>query len=130
MASVFTKIIQGELPAYRVFEDEKIIAILALDQVTLGHTIVIPKSEINHWYDVPSDLYSHLQVNAQKIGKAIQKATGVPRVLTAAVGFEVPHYHLHLIPATSVADLNFGKAQRRSEDEMKEVLGKIHASLG
>ena len=129
MPSVFTKIIQGELPAYRVYEDELIIAILALDQVTLGHTLVIPKSEINHWYDVPADLYSHLQSKAQTIGKALQKATGTPRVLTAAVGFEVPHYHLHLIPAQSMADLNFAKATRRTEQEMKDVLGKIQAAL-
>lgn len=129
MASVFTKIIQGELPAHRVFEDEKIIAILAQDQVTLGHTIVIPKSEINHWFDVPADLYAHLQTCSQKIGKALAKATGAPRVLTAAVGFEVPHYHLHLIPAQTVGDLNFAKAQRRTDAEMKDILEKIKAAL-
>lgn len=129
MASVFTKIISGELPSYKVFEDESIIAILALDQVTLGHTLVIPKAEVNHWFDVPEKTFQHLQTQAQKIGKAVQQATGCPRVLTAAIGFEVPHYHLHLIPAWSMADLNFAKAQRRSEAEMKDVLGKIKSAL-
>lgn len=129
MASIFTRIIAGELPSYKIFEDDLSIAILALDQVNLGHTIVIPKKEVNHWFDVPEADYQRVQLNAQKIGKAIQKATDCPRVLTAAVGFEVPHYHLHLIPAWSVADLSFAKATRRSEQEMKEILGKIQAHL-
>lgn len=125
MASVFTKIINGELPAHRVYEDDRIIAILALDQVNLGHTIVIPKVEVNHWFDVPEADYLHLQKIAQKIGRAVKAATDCPRVLTAAVGFEVPHYHLHLIPAATVADLDFKKATRRTDDEMKSVLKKI-----
>lgn len=129
MASIFTRIIAGELPSYKIFEDDLSVAILALDQVNLGHTIVIPKKEVNHWFDVPEADYQRVQLNAQKIGKAIQKATDCPRVLTAAVGFEVPHYHLHLIPAWSVADLSFAKATRRSEQEMKEILGKIQAHL-
>lgn len=129
MASVFTKILQGELPAYRVFEDELTIAILALDQINLGHVLVIPKQEVNHWTDVPKETFERVQTNAQKIGKAILKATGCARVLTAAIGFEVPHYHLHLIPAWSMADLNFSKATRRTEAEMTEILTKIKAGL-
>lgn len=129
MGSVFTKIISGELPSYKIYEDDTIIAILALDQVTLGHTLVIPKKEVNHWFDVPETTFTHLQTQAQKIGKAIRKATDCPRVLTAAVGFEVPHYHLHLIPAWSMADLNFAKGQRRSEPEMKDIQAKIKAAL-
>ncbi len=125
MASVFTKIISGELPAYRLYEDDLIIAILAIDQVNLGHAIVIPKEEVNHWFDVSEKTFLHLQKHALRLGKAIQQASGCTRVLTAAVGFEVPHYHLHLIPAWSIADLNFGKAQRRSETEMKEIQNKI-----
>lgn len=127
--SVFTKIISGELPSYKVFEDDLIIAILALEQVNLGHTLVIPKEEVNHWYDVPESTFMHLQKQAQKIGKAVKSASGCTRVLTAAVGFEVPHYHLHLIPAWSMADLNFSKGQKRSESEMEEILKKIVAAL-
>lgn len=129
MASVFTKIISGEFPSYKVFEDDRIIAILALDQVTLGHTLVIPKLETNHWFDVPAEDFAHLQKVAQKIGKAVQMATACPRVLTAAVGFEVPHYHLHLIPAWSMADLSFSKATRRSPEEMSDILHKIQKEL-
>lgn len=129
MASVFTKIISGELPSYKVFEDDRVIAILALDQVTLGHTLVIPKTETNHWFDVPEDDYKHLQGVAQRVGRAIREATECPRVLTAAIGFEVPHYHLHLIPAWSMADLDFKKGTRRPESEMSAILQKIKSRL-
>lgn len=129
MASVFTKIINGELPCYKIFEDELTIAILTIEPIHLGHTLVIPKQEVNHWFDVPEGAYLQVQKNAQKIGRAIQKATSCARVLTTAIGFEVHHYHLHLIPAWSMADLNFAKAQKRTDSEMKDILEKIKANL-
>lgn len=129
MASIFTKIIQGQLPCYKLMEDELTIAILTLDQVTLGHSLVIPKQEVNHWFDVPEKAYLQVHLNAQKIAKAIKVATNCPRVLTAAIGFEVPHYHLHLIPAWTMADLNFSKAQRFPEEEVKQIHQKILQNL-
>ena len=129
MASVFTKIIQGEIPSLKIHEDELTISILTIEPIHLGHTLVIPKQEVNHWFDVPEAAYLQVQKNAQKIGKAIQAATGCKRVLTAAIGFEVPHYHLHLIPAWSMADLNFANAKKRSESEMKDIQAKIVAAL-
>lgn len=129
MPSVFTKIIRGELPSYRIHEDDLTISILTIEPIHLGHTLVIPKEEVNHWFDVPEQAYLQVQKNAQKIAKAIQKATDCSRVLTAAIGFEVQHYHLHLIPAWSMADLNFGKAQKRTEAEMQAMLQKIKAHL-
>ncbi len=129
MASVFTKIIQGELPSYKIYEDELTIAILTIEPIHLGHVLVIPKQEVNHWFDVPEAAYLQVQKNAQKIGKAIKEVTGCPRVLTTAIGFEVPHYHLHLIPAWSMADLNFKAAQKRSDAEMKEIQEKIVKAL-
>jgi histidine triad (HIT) family protein len=125
MASVFTKIINGELPSYKLMEDDLTIAILTIEPIHLGHALVIPKQEVNHWFDVPADAYTRVGLNAQKLGKAIQKATGCPRVLTTAIGFEVQHYHLHLIPAWSMADLAFNKASKRSEQEMKDIQQKI-----
>lgn len=125
MASIFTKIINGELPCYKIFEDDLTISFLALDQVTLGHTLVVPKLEVNHWFDVPEKDYVKVQLNAQKIAKALKKATSCSRVLTTVIGFEVPHYHLHLIPAMSMADLNFGKAQRHPESEMIRIQTEI-----
>lgn len=129
MASIFTKIINGELPCYKLMEDELTISILTIEPIHLGHSLVIPKMEVNHWFDVPKDAYTQVGLNAQKIAKAIQKATGCPRVLTAAIGFEVQHYHLHLIPAWSMADLSFAKASKRSEQEMKDIHQKILQNL-
>lgn len=129
MASIFTKIINGELPSYKIHEDDLTISFLALDQINLGHVLVVPKKEVNHWFDVPEADYNRVGNNAQKIGKAIVKATGCKRVLTTAIGFEVPHYHLHLIPAWSMADLSFAKAQRRSEAEMKDIQHKLVEAL-
>jgi histidine triad (HIT) family protein len=129
MASIFTKIINNELPAYRIHEDELTISILALDQVSPGHVIVIPKQEVNHWFDVPAEVFTRVGLNAQKIAKAIQKFSGCPRVGTIVAGFEVPHYHLHLIPAWSIPDIDFKRAKRLSDQEMKTIAEKIKSHL-
>ncbi len=129
MPSVFTKIIQGELPAYKIYEDDTILSFLALDQVNLGHALVICKQEINHWTEVPAETYAHLHTVSQKIGKAILKASGAPRVGQIVAGFEVPHYHLHLIPAWSIPDLDFKRAIKRSDAEMKDIQKKILDTL-
>jgi histidine triad (HIT) family protein len=130
MPSIFTRIISGELPCFKVHEDELTFSILALDQVNLGHTLVIPKQETDHWVDVPEKAYLAVATNAKKIASAIKKATDCPRVGVMVAGFEVPHYHLHLIPAWGISDLNFSKAQRRTEAEMKEIQKKILENLG
>jgi histidine triad (HIT) family protein len=129
MASIFTKIIRGELPCYKIYEDEDIFSFLALDQVNLGHTLVICKEEINHWTEVPSETYGRLHKVSQKIGKAILKASGSPRVGQIVAGFEVPHYHLHLIPAWSIPDLDFKRAHRRSDEDMKRIQTEIIGHL-
>lgn len=129
MASLFTRIINGELPCYKVHEDEKTISFLALDQVNKGHVLVVPKQEVNHWFDVPADVYTQVGLNAQKIAKAIQKATNCPRVGTIVAGFEVPHYHLHLIPAWSIPDLDFKRARKLPAEEMLEIQKLIISHL-
>ncbi|MBO9666096.1 MAG: HIT family protein [Bdellovibrio sp.] len=130
MASIFTKIISGELPSYKIYEDDKVLSFLALDQVNLGHTLVICKDEVNHWTEVPPEDYAHLHKVSQKIGKAILKASGSPRVGQMVAGFEVPHYHLHLIPAWSIPDLDFKRATRRSDEDMKKIQQEIIKHLG
>lgn len=129
MASIFTRIMAGELPAYKVYEDEWTFAILALDQVNLGHTLVIPKIEVDSFIDLPEPYYSAVFKNAQKIAKAIKAATNCPRVGTIIAGFEVPHFHYHLIPAWSIPELSFSRAQRRSAEEMVEIQKKIVSYL-
>lgn len=129
VASVFTKIIRGELPSFKIYEDDKVLSFLAMDQVNLGHTLVISKDEVNHWTEVPSSVYGHLHLVSQKIGKALLQATGSPRIGQMVAGFEVPHYHLHLIPAWSIPDLDFKRAQRRSNEEMIAIQMEIKKHL-
>jgi histidine triad (HIT) family protein len=129
MASVFTKIINGALPCYKIHEDDLTLSILTIEPVALGHTLVITKQEINSWLDVPLEVYSRLHQNSQAIGRAIQKATGCPRVGQIVAGFEVPHYHLHLIPAWSIPDLSFSRAKKRSQDEMIQIQNEILKNL-
>lgn len=121
MASIFTKIINGELPCYKIFEDDQSISFLALDQVTRGHTLVVPKVEVDHWVDVPEEIFLKVQANARVIAKAVQKYTEAPRILTATIGFEVPHYHLHLVPGKKLADLDFTKGKRLPVEEMEKI---------
>ena len=123
--SVFTKIINGELPSFKIHEDDLTISILTIEPIALGHTLVITKQEINSWLDVPAEIYTRVHLNSQKIGHAIKKATGCPRVGQIVAGFEVPHYHLHLIPAWSIPDLNFARAQKRSQDEMLKIQSEM-----
>lgn len=123
--SIFTKIIQGELPCYKIFEDDLTFAFLALDQINPGHTLIVPKREINHWVDVSEADYLRVHQNALKIGNAIHFATKCKRVLTATIGFEVPHFHLHMIPAWSMADLDFKKAKRLTAEEMTKIQQEI-----
>jgi len=120
---------QGDLPCYKIFEDEYTFSILALDQVNLGHTLVIPKLEIDSFIDLPEPHYSAVFKNAQRISKAIKNATQCPRVGTIIAGFEVPHFHYHLIPAWSIPDLSFTRAKKRTPEEMSEIQKKIISFL-
>ncbi|MEI7973856.1 MAG: HIT family protein [Bdellovibrio sp.] len=129
MASLFTRIIQGELPAYRVFENDRIISFLALDQIRPGHCLVVPKLEVNHWTEVPWEDFQELHRFSQHLGKSLLEVTKCRRILTSFVGFEVPHCHLHLIPAWDVSDLNFAKAQRLAESEMQTLCSEIRQNL-
>ncbi len=129
VASVFTKIISGELPSYKIHEDELTFSFLALDQVNLGHVLVIPKLEVNHWFDTPDETLIRVQLNAKKIAKAIKDVTGCPRVGVMVAGFEVPHYHVHLIPAWSIPDLDFKRAKRMSAAEMEDIQQKLVSTM-
>lgn len=125
MASVFTKIIDGELPCYKLYEDELVLSFLAVPPNQLGHALVIPKKEINHILDVPHEDYMRVMEIGQKVGKAIHKATGSKRVCFMVQGFEVPHFHLHVVPCNHPSDLDFKNAKARDESEMKAIQEKI-----
>ncbi len=129
MASIFTKIIDNQIPAYRVWEDDKVIAILALDQVNPGHTIVIPKVEVDHHFEVPEPYYSSVFTVAKQLSRVLKEVTGCRRVLTAAIGFEVNHFHYHLIPANQMSEFNFANAKKLSTEEMQSLQKRISEKL-
>ncbi len=126
MASVFTKIVKGELPAYKVAEDERFLAFLDINPLSKGHTLVIPKEEIDYIFDLPEELYRDLWLFARKVARAIEKVVECERIGIAVVGLEVPHAHIHLIPINSVADMNFAKPRvKMSEQEFRSLAEQI-----
>lgn len=130
MATIFTKIIRGELPATFVWRDDRCVAFMSINPIRPGHTLVVPVEEIDHWLDCPPDLLNHLMGVAQTIGKAIQTAWNPTKVAMSVVGLEVPHLHIHLMPIWSMADVDFANAARsvRPED-LEEAAGRIRAAL-
>jgi len=130
MASIFTKIINGEIPSYKIAEDERFYAFLDVFPVAKGHTLVIPKKEIDYIFDLDDDLLAGMHVFAKKIAKALEKAVPCKRIGTAVVGLEVPHAHLHLIPLNTISDISFEHPKLKlTEIEFKEILEKIKANL-
>jgi len=130
MASIFTKIIKGEIPSYKIAEDENYFAFLDISPVAKGHTLVVPKNEIDYIFDLDDELLAGLHVFAKKIAKAIEKSVTCKRIGTAVVGLEVPHAHLHLIPINEISDLSFEKPKLKlSDQEFKDLLEKIKSNL-
>lgn len=130
MSSIFTKIIQGEIPSYKIAEDENFFAFLDINPIAKGHTLVIPKKEIDYIFDIDNDSYSGLFLFAKKIGKAIEKVVPCQRVGIAVVGLEVPHAHIHLVPLNSVYDIDFKKEKLKlSDSEFRFIAEKIKDNL-
>jgi histidine triad (HIT) family protein len=129
MSSVFTKIIEGELPAYKVYEDEKVISFLALDQINMGHCLVVPKKEVDHFFDIEDELYKHLFLTAKTIAAAIKSVTDCVRVGVAIQGFEVAHTHIHLIPVSKPAEFDFKNQKTRPAEDMEIYQKKIKDAL-
>ncbi|GIW42948.1 MAG: HIT family protein [Candidatus Binatia bacterium] len=117
MASVFTKIIRGELPARFVWKDEHCVAFLSIHPLRPGHTLVVPREEIDHWLDLPQPLLAHLTVVSQKIGRGLQKAFRPTKVGLMLAGLEVPHVHFHVVPIDSVYDLDFARQDLHPKPE-------------
>lgn len=126
MASIFTKIVNGEIPAWKVAEDENFFAFLDIFPVAKGHTLVIPKKEVDYLFDLDDETYVGLQLFAKKVALGIQKAIPCKRVGVMVLGLDVPHAHIHLVPLQSEADLlNFTKKLTLSKDEMAEITAAI-----
>lgn len=130
MASIFTRILAGEIPGRFVWKDEHAFAILTINPIRPGHTLVIPRREIDHWLDVPPDLQRHLIDVAQTIGKAQMAAFKPTKVGLTIVGLEVRHVHLHLIPIDSIADMSFDHAEKDPKPAaLDEAAARLKAAL-
>ena len=125
MATLFTRIVSGEIPCHKIMEDEKYLAFLDIRPVHPGHTLVIPKREINYLFDIDDDLLSGLMIFAKKVSKKIRKVIPCARIGVMVAGIEVPHAHIHLIPIQSVKDLNFALAKPMSHEELAVIAEKI-----
>ncbi len=126
MSTVFTKIINGEIPAYKIAEDDRFMAFLDVMPLVKGHTLVIPKEETDLIFDMETEDYKDLWAFAQKVAARVGKAIPCVRVGVAVVGLEVPHAHIHLVPLTSVSDLNFANERLKlTEKEFSEIQESI-----
>ncbi len=130
MATIFTRIINGDIPSYKLAEDDRFYAFLDINPVAVGHTLVIPKEEIDYIFDLPDELLGDLMIFAKKVAGAIEKVVDCKRIGVTVVGLEVPHAHVHLIPIDSIYDMEFSKPKRvLSEEKFKDLAAKIRANL-
>ena len=129
MSSIFTKIINGEIPGYKVAEDDNFIAILDVNPNAKGHTLCIPKLEINKIFDMEEALYSDLMKFSRKVAKAIEKTVECKRIGVAVVGLEVPHVHVHLIPLQDMDDMRFQRKVSLTKEEFESLATAISANL-
>lgn len=130
MATIFTKIIQREIPAYIIAEDDKYIAFLDVFPLAKGHCLVVPKEETDYLFDLDDNTIAGIHVFAKRIAKAIKKVIPCKRIGVAVLGLEVPHAHIHLIPINQLSDINFGREKLKLEPaEMKDIAEKISKEL-
>lgn len=130
MATVFTRIMDGEFPAAFAHDDDRCTVFMAKDPLAEGHALVVPRAEIDHWIDLDDDLLAHLMAVARRVGVAQQRAFGAARVGIIVAGYEVPHVHVHVVPTNSMADLNFaGVTHDVPLDELERAASSIRAEL-
>lgn len=129
MASIFTKIINEEIPCYKIAEDENFIAFLDVNPNAKGHTLCVPKLEINKIFDMEEDLYLQLMSFSRKIAKALEKTVSCKRIGIAVVGLEVPHVHVHLIPLQDMDDMRFQRKVSLEKEEFESLAKKIAQNL-
>ena len=130
MASIFSKIASGEIPSYKIAEDNRYFAFLDINPLVKGHTLVIPKEETDYIFDIDDDLLAGMMVFSKKIAKAIEKVIPCNRIGIAVLGLEVPHAHIHLVPINSEADISFSRPKLKlTEKEFEEIAEMIRVNL-
>ena len=130
MATIFSRIVKGEIPCYKIAEDEQFFAFMDINPVAVGHTLVIPKREDDYIFNLEDDEIGAMMVFAKKVAKAIEKAVPCKRIGVAVIGLEVPHAHIHLIPISQEGDMDFKKEHvHMSEEEFRAVQKRIVGNL-
>lgn len=131
MASIFTKIIKREIPGHIVAEDDRFIAFLDVMPLVEGHTLVVPKNEVDYIFDLDNSTLADLMLFAKKVAVALEQAVPCKRIGMAVIGLEVPHTHIHLVPLNSMGDINFTKSKLSfSAEVMKSIAEKIRKEIG
>ena len=126
MATIFSRIIQGEIPCYKIAEDERFFAFLDINPLAKGHTLVVPKKEVDYIFQLGDEELGQMMVFAKKVAQAIEKALPCKRIGVAVIGLEVPHAHIHLVPITTEGDLDFKKEHLKlTQEEFVEVQNSI-----
>ena len=130
MATIFSRIVKGEIPCYKIAEDEQFFAFMDINPVAVGHTLVIPKREDDYIFNLEDEEIGAMMVFAKKVAKALEKAVPCKRIGVAVIGLEVPHAHIHLIPISQEGDMDFKKEHvHRSDEEFREVQQRIVEQL-
>jgi histidine triad (HIT) family protein len=124
MSSIFTKIINGEIPSYKIAENDRFYAFLDIFPLAKGHTLVVPKQEIDYLFDLNDDLLADMMVFAKKVGKAIEAVVPCKRMGVTVIGLEVPHAHIHLIPINGILDMDFSREKLKLDQEEFESLAR------
>lgn len=130
MPTIFTRIIDGELPGRFVWRDDRCVAFLSIAPLRPGHTLVVPIAEVDHWLDLDAEVNAHLMTVAQRIGRAQMQAFAPERVGLVIAGLEVPHTHLHVVPIGAEADLHFANARPADDAELDDAHQRLQAALG
>ena len=129
MPSVFTRIVQGEIPCYKVFETEQFLAFLDINPVVEGHVLCIPKQEVDYIFDLPDELYTGLHLFARRVARGLKQVCPCVKVATAVVGIDVPHTHIHLLPLNRPSDLNFSHHVEMSPEALSALAARISAAI-
>ena len=129
MSSIFTKIIEGVIPSHRIYEDPSVYAFLDVNPRQPGHTLVVPKIEVDYLFDLPPDEYAALWKAAGTVAEGLKKATGCARVVVIVLGYEVPHAHIHLIPSNNLSDIPFPPVDETARAGLAETAELVRAAL-
>lgn len=125
MSSIFSRIVQGQIPCHKILENEEFLAFLDVKPINPGHTLVIPKKEIDYIFDLEDNLLGKLMIFSKKVALMLKKEISCKRIGIMVAGLEVPHAHVHLVPMNALGDLNFARAKPASNDELAKIAEKI-----